>query len=331
MTPELATLDLLILGMCAIATGMFFLVKGGDWLVDSAVYIAFHKGVSPLVVGFTIIAFGTSLPELLASMTAIMKGSPGIAIGNVLGSNVANILLVAGSSALIIPLVIHRHLLIKDTVFMLACTAVLAGLMLGEAIERWEGLGLFITLLVYAYWKYKESKKGKTIVEEVQAPEIKNMRYALFYLFLGLIAISGGADFLIRGSTLTARLLGVPELIIGLSVVALGTSLPELAACVAAAKKKQTDVIIGNIIGSNIFNILMIIGLCAFTKPFIMGDIAARATSLDIWVTVAVTVLFSFLILSFKKMGWKVGIVFVLFYIAYIVFQYQSVLVNGGA
>jgi cation:H+ antiporter len=326
---NLSTFDLFIFGVCAIAVGMFFLVKGGDWIIDSAVYIAFHNGMSPIVVGFTIVAFGTSFPELIASMTASLKGSPEIAVGNVLGSNVANVLMVIGITALIVPLAIHRDKLFKDVIIMLIATAALAVLMMGDVISRWEGLALFAALLGYTYWKYMQARKGDILLDEVEAPQIKNMKLAVFYLALGLVVIAVGADFLIRGSVLTARLLGVPELIIGLSVIAIGTSLPELSTCIAAARKKHTDVVIGNIIGSNIFNILMIMGLCAAAQPFVMDQIAPRAVSLDLWITVAVTLLLSFWILAFKSIDRRAAIVLVILYVGYIVFQYNTISIEG--
>jgi len=149
----------------------------------------------------------------------------------------------------------------------------------------------------------------------------------LLFLFFGLVVISLGADLLIRGGTTAAQILGVPDLIIGLSMIAIGTSLPELSTCIAAARKKHTDVVLGNIIGSNIFNILMIIGICTFVKPIAMADIDSRATSLDLWVTAGITVLFSVWILVFKQIGRKTGIVFVGFYLLYILLQYKSLLI----
>lgn len=322
---DLSNIDLLILGACAVVVGMYFLVKGGDYTVDAAVYTARHMGISPIVVGFTIVAFGTSFPELLASMAANLKGAPGITIGNVLGSNVANIFMVAGATAILIPLAAQPKILKYDIVIMLIATAVLTGLMFGDVITRWQGLALFGGLLVYTFFKYKAALAGKVQVDEIEEPEFKSLRTAIKFLFLGLVIISVGADFLIRGSTLIASILGVPDLVIGLSIIAIGTSLPELSTCLAAARKGHTDVVIGNVIGSNIFNILMIIGLCAFAKPLVMEQIDARAVQIDIWVTIAVTLLFSIWIYLFKGVSRNVGIAFVVLYFVYIGLQYTSV------
>lgn len=324
--PELSSTELLIFALCAVVLGMYLLVKGGNWTVDSAIYIARHLGVSPIVVGFTIVAFGTSFPELLASLAANLRGAPGITIGNVLGSNVANIFMVAGVTAIFVPLAAHPKLLIRDIIIMLVSTAILSYLMLGEIIGKVEGGALFGLLIVYSLWKYKNAKSGNAIIEEVEQPEFKNFKTSLLFLLLGLAVISLGADLLIRGGVLTANILGVPDLIIGLSMIAIGTSLPELSTCIAAARKKHTDVVLGNIIGSNIFNILMIIGVCAFVKPISMGDIDPRAFQIDLWITVGVTVLFSLWILIFRKINRTTGFVFVGLYALYILLQYQSLL-----
>lgn len=333
MSVDLSDLDILVLSLSAVALGMFFLVKGGDWTVDSSVYVAHKMNISPMVVGFTILAFGTSFPELLASATANLKGAPGIAIGNVLGSNVANILMVCGATAILTPLIANPKVLFRDTIIMLLCTAVLTGLMLTDHLDRWVGLGLFLALLIYTYVKYRiatqdaknnKKKTKKAALEEEDDLAFESMKKALLFLLAGLVIISFGADLLVRGSVVTARLLGVPELVIGLSIIAIGTSLPELSTCFSAAKKGHTDVVLGNIIGSNIFNILMIIGICIFIKPIAMGDIDPRAVTLDVRVTLGVMVLFSLWIMIFKKIGKVSGSVFVFFYIVYIALQYKS-------
>ena len=332
MPLDVSDIDILILSLSAVALGMFFLVKGGDWTVDSSVYVAHKLKISPMVVGFTILAFGTSFPELLASATANLKGAPGIAIGNVLGSNVANVLMVCGATAILTPLIAQPKILMRDTIVMLLCTVVLTVLMLTDHLDRWIGLSLFLLLLVYTYVKYRLAVKaaeddknaGKDSSAEQEDTAFESMKKALLFLLAGLVIISFGADLLVRGSVVTARLLGVPELVIGLSMIAIGTSLPELSTCFAAAKKGHTDVVLGNIIGSNIFNILMIIGICIFLKPIAMSDIDSRAVTLDVWVTLGVMVLFSLWIMFFRKIGKISGSVFVLFYIVYIVLQYQS-------
>jgi len=178
---------------------------------------------------------------------------------------------------------------------------------------------------VYTFLKYRAALKGKVVVEDVEEPEFKSLKIALLFLLLGLVVISLGADLLIRGSVIVATLLGVPDLVIGLSIIAIGTSLPELSTCIAAARKKHTDVVVGNIIGSNIFNILMIIGLCAFAKPLLMDQIDPRAVQIDIWVTAAVTVFFSVWVFLFKGIGRYVGIGFMILYLVYIGLQYSSV------
>lgn len=316
---SLTEFEALVLALGALGLGMIMLIRGGNWTIDAAVYIARKFGVSPLVVGFTIVAFGTSLPELIVSINANLSGLPGIAIGNVLGSNVANILLVLGATALVAPIVANVAELRRDLIVMILATVFLAGAMLHGMITPLIGFAMIGFLALLTLWQYKQALKGDIEVEEVENPEFKTFSSSLFFLVIGLGCIALGAEFLVRGAKVSAEIIGVPDAVIGLSVIAIGTSLPELSTCIIAAMRKQTGIILGNIIGSNVFNILMIIGVAASIKTIDMADTAASLVTLDIWVTLAVSVLFTLLLFVYGKIGKKLGVVFLTGYFAYMI------------
>ena len=310
--------ELLILSIGALGLGMYLLFKGGNWTIDSAVYIAKNFGISPLVIGFTIVAFGTSLPELIVSVNANLAGSSGIAIGNVIGSNIANILLVVGTTAFFATLHAVPREIVRDVVVMLLAMVLMMALMIHGNISQLAGTMMIVVLIGYVLWQYSMASKGTITVEEVEVPAYKSLLQGFLFLLLGLAGIALGAEFLVRGAKVSATIIGVPEDVIGLSVIAIGTSLPELSTCVAAAMKRQSDIIIGNILGSNVFNVLMIIGATAMIKPIAKSDIAPQVITLDIWVMFGVSVLFSLLLLFYKKINKPIGVVFVAGYVFYI-------------
>lgn len=317
---ELTVTEALILAIGSLGLGMVMLIRGGNWTIDSAIYIAKHFGISPLVVGFTIVAFGTSFPELLVSVSANFHGSPGIALGNVLGSNLANILLVIGSTAVVATIFAVPRALIRDLVMMILATALLAVLMVtGEEIGRAAGCAMVVVLILYVLWQYHMARRGEIPVEEIESSVFKTLPSSLVFLLAGLVFIALGAEFLVRGAKISATVIGVPEDVIGLSVIAVGTSLPELSTCLIAARRKQTDIILGNIIGSNVFNILMIIGITAFVKPIAMAGVSPQLVHFDIWLVLAVSVVFTLILLFYRKVNRFLGIAFVSSYILYII------------
>lgn len=323
--------ELLILSIGALGLGMYLLFKGGDWTIDAAIYIAKKFNISPLIIGFTIVAFGTSFPELIVSVNANLAGSPGIAIGNVIGSNVANILLVIGVTAFFATLVAVPRKILRDIVMMLLATVLMMGLMMHGNITQMGGGLMIAVLFAYIVWQYVMASKGKIEVDEIEAPEYKSLFQGIVFLLLGLVAIAAGAEFLVRGAKVSASIIGVPEDVIGLSVIAIGTSLPELSTCIIAALKRQSDIVIGNILGSNVFNILMIIGVTALVKPIEKASIAPQIVSLDMWVMFGVTALFSAILLIFKKINKPVGALFVAGYVFYIGLIYALYLTKDVA
>ena len=320
---DLTSTELLILALGAMGLGIVLLIRGGNWTIDAAVYIARNLGISPLVVGFTIIAFGTSLPELIVSVLANLQGSAGIAIGNVLGSNIANILMVIGMSAIFVTIQVSSKAVFKDLYFMLASTVVLMGaLMYGGDIGLLAGLAMVAALVGYVLFQYKMAKSGEVPLEEPDDPEFPSQLVAYGFLLLGMIAIALGADFLVRGAKVSASVLGVPEAVIALSIIAFGTSLPELSTCIIAVRRGHGDIALGNIIGSNVFNILMIIGVTAVIKPIMAGSFAPQLVDFDIWVTAGVSLMFAVLLMTYGKVTKPIGIVFFAAYILYNVYIY---------
>ena len=248
--------------------GFILLFFGGDWLVNGGVALARRFRISPLVIGMTIVAFGTSAPELLVSTISAIKGSAGIAMGNVVGSNIANIGLILGLTALICPIETDNGLVIRHGSVMIAASLLLLVFALNSGISRIEGLTLFACLILFTTISIR---KGRTQPQEAdtdgQEGKPMTILAAVGLIILSCAMLAFGADTLVDGATTLASAMGVSDKVIGLTIVALGTSLPELAASVAAAVKKQMDISIGNIIGSNIFNILCVLGVSTSIKP----------------------------------------------------------------
>ncbi len=242
--------------------GLAMLFFGGEALVRGASSVARHFHLSPMVIGLTIVGFGTSAPELLVSLQAALEGQPEIAIGNVVGSNIANILLILGVSALIAPLIIPARKMWRDLAFMLAATFILWGMLLGDEISRGYGALLFLGLLVFLGSTFFFGK----IEPEPDQPE-ENQLKAWAFTLGGLVVLVIGARFLVNSAVEIATTFGISQAVIGLTIVAVGTSLPELATSVIAAYRKQTEIAVGNIVGSNVFNIFGILGITALVSP----------------------------------------------------------------
>ena len=264
-----------------IILGFLCLIKGGDLLVDGATAIARKAKVSEMVIGLTVVGFGTSAPELLVSLQAALEGSSGLAIGNVVGSNIANIALILGVSSMIIPCPTDKKTICIDAPFMVFSVIAFSLVAMTGTITRLAGIIGFLLLVVFVVWQIIDSRKKETAQEPVAVAETMHLRRAVMYLIVGAVMLVGGADFLIDGASKIARQigenLGTPaeeiERIIGLTIVAVGTSLPELFASVMAAVKGKTDMAIGNIIGSVTFNILSVIGLSSAICPILNSDV----------------------------------------------------------
>jgi cation:H+ antiporter len=260
--------------------GLVLLFVGGEALVRGASSVARHFHLSPLLIGLTIVGFGTSAPELLVSLQAAWNDEPEIALGNVIGSNIANILLILGVSAVIAPLIVPARRLWRDLAFMLGATALFWAMLTTGEITRLFGAVLVLGLLAFLYTAFRFGK----VEPEPDQPE-ENQPKAWAFTLGGLVTLVIGARLLVDNAVLIAQDFGVSEAVIGLTVVAVGTSLPELATSVVAALRRQTEIAVGNIIGSNIFNIFSIIGITALILPIPVED---RFWTLDMPVAAAV-------------------------------------------
>jgi cation:H+ antiporter len=317
------------LSIVFVIAGVILLPVGSNLLVSGAVALSERLGVSPLVVALTVVAFGTSLPELVVCVQAALAGSPGIAVGNVVGSNIANILLILGAAAILKPIVCDPKAVLRDSLIMLAVTLLFVILALAGIIPRWQGgmmLGLLVAYVLMAYWRESSGKDpAEGHLAEVEEFEgLKNRPWSVIVgaIVLGLVGVVAGANLLVSGAVDIARVLGVSEEVIGLTMVALGTSLPELAVAVAAAYKGHSDVALGNVIGSNIFNILAILGTTALVVPV---EIPAQILRFDLWAMTAITVLLLPVMLSGRRIGRIEAGLFLAAYGGYTAIQYIGV------
>lgn len=313
---ELDTYQLTVIALGAISFGIYLLIKGGDWTIDNAVVIAEKSGLSKLFIAATIVAFGTSAPELFTSVNANLSGYPGISVGNVIGSNIANVLMVIGISAMIAPIVFSRTQVRVDALVMLGATGAMVVAIMSGLLPRWGGFAMVAAIILYVVYQYKASKLDIDEVEEHEA----GSAHPGVMVVVGIITLVVGSELLVQGAVAGGLALGVPEAVIGMTVIAFGTSLPELTACVAAARKNHSDMIIGGIVGSNIFNILSVMAFSAVAKPLI---IESRFASFDMPIVVAVTLLFAVFLLFAGRIGRVVGALMAVSYLLFTVAQYQ--------
>lgn len=255
-------------------SGLLLLYLGGEALVRGAVSLALRSGLSILFVGLTVVAFGTSSPELAVSLGAALSGSSDVSLGNVVGSNICNVGLILGLSALIRPMAVQTQLLRVDLPLMLVTSLGFTALLLDGSLSRLDGVLLLTTLVAWlglSLWLARRSRAEE--IELVPAVHESSLPRDLGYLLVGLAALAGGSQLFVRGAVALAASLGVPEAVVALTIVALGTSLPELATSVVGALRGEADVAIGNVVGSNLFNLLAIAGITAVVHPISRGAI----------------------------------------------------------
>ena len=304
---------MILVQIMLLAVGFFMLMKGADWFVEGSAGIAKKMGIPQLVIGLTIVAMGTSAPEAAVSINASIKGNAGIAIGNVVGSNILNILIILGISAILATMAIQKSRFRYEIPFMVVVTVVLIALgMTGEYVTRIEGVILWVLFIVYLLYFFRLAKQGTTEEDAEKRPIWK----LLIFMILGGVLVVWGSDVTVDSATEIAHMIGLSERFIGLTIVALGTSLPELVTSVVAARKGNADIAIGNIVGSNIFNILFVIGTASIIAPvmyqpvFLVDGIIAVAAGVLLWISVAKT----------KSLRKPWGIVFLLCYAAYLAY-----------
>lgn len=295
--------------------GIALLYYGAEYLIKGGVSIALKLKVPALVIGLTLVAFGTSAPELVVSIDAALKGSGDISIGNVVGSNICNIALILGLSALIAPLAVQKKLLKFDLpVLVFISVLMVVFSFVSKGITRWQGGVFFVGIIAYTlYSLYSGKKDGSDESDEVSNSKIYPYYLAAIFVVGGLFGLIAGAKLFVNAAIFIARAGGISDAVIGLTVVALGTSLPELATSVVAAIKGEQDIAIGNVIGSNIFNILCILGIAPLISPIHAPEIDLVDLATMLFVTVA--------LFPIMRTGWKInraeGAFFLLIYIAY--------------
>ncbi|MCH2338749.1 calcium/sodium antiporter [Pseudomonas sp. NPDC047963] len=316
--------------------GLVLLVAGAEVLVRGAAKLAAQFGIPPLIIGLTVVAFGTSAPETAVSVQAALNGSGDIAIGNVLGSNIANVLLILGVTSLVAPLIVSRQLIRLDVPIMIGASLVTYALAWDGSLSRLDGALLFSAVIAYTAFLIISSRRANAEataddefakefgVDETPKPYASLINTGL--VAAGLVLLVTGSNFLVEGAVSLARALGLSELVIGLTVIAIGTSLPELATSILAAIRGERDIAVGNIVGSNIFNLLCVLGLASLVSPDAIG-VAANALAFDFPVMIAVALAcLPIFFTGYAINRWE-GLLFVAYYVAYTVYL---VLISTG-
>ena len=317
--PELLLITLYIIG------GLVLLYFGADWLVKGAMTLALNLGLSPLIVGLTVVALGTSVPEALVSVQAAIGHQGGSAIGNVVGSNILNIALILGLSALITPLKVDSHLVKADVPLLSGATFMLVVLLEDFHISRMEGAFLLLCIVGYIVGNILTVKKTtpeENKIEGMEVPEdpVNNFWRDIALLIVGIITLGFGSNFLVTGAVDLARLWGLSEALIGLTIVSIGTGTPELATALMAAYRKSADLAIGNAVGSNLFNIMFVLGLAGLVAPL---D-AIGINSSDLYVMLAVTILLLPTVWTGRILDRKEGFLFLAIYFGYLYYLWPA-------
>ena len=317
---ELLMIAILIIG------GLVLLYFGAGWLVKGAVTISLKFGLSPLIVGLTVVALGTSLPEALVSIQATLDNQGGIALGNVIGSNILNIALILGLSSLLQPLKVDSHLVKADVPILVGASFLLIVLLEDFHISRMEGALLLLGIVFYVTGNIMTVKRTSPAEDQIEGMEVpgdpsKNLLRDIGFLILGLIALALGSNFLVEGAVDLARIWGLSEALIGLTIVSIGTGTPELATALMAAYRKTADIAIGNAVGSNIFNIFFVVGLAGLIAPINGTQISPT----DLYVMFGLTFLLLPTVWTGMVLDRKEGFLFVAIYVAYIYYLWTTI------
>jgi len=306
--------------------GFLFLIKGADVFVDGSVSIARKLGMSTFVIGLTVVAFGTSAPELIISVLASFNNSSEIALGNIIGTNITNTLLILGATAMMSPLVVKKNTINKEIPFsLLAIFAIF--FMVNDVfldgyaqnyLTRIDGLVLLLFFCIFIYYTFGMAKKDQGIFDRDDVPKEAGVFKSLVLVLLGLVGIFLGGEWIVSGAVYFAGTFGISETFIGLTVVAIGTSLPELATSLMAAKKGNADMAVGGVIGSNIFNLFWVLGCSSIINPISFDS----QLNTDIMMLISMTILLLFLVFYGKKnmLAKMEGMIMIMLYLAYIIF-----------
>jgi cation:H+ antiporter len=321
----------LLINSIAILAGFGLLIWSADRFVDGASATARNLGVSPLVIGLTIVGFGTSAPEMMVSAFAAAGGNPGLAVGNAIGSNITNIALVLGATAVVVPMTVHSSILKREYPLLLLTTVVAIGLLgWDNHLGRTDGILLFMLLFGILFWLVRQSLKNRdsdpmVLEYEMEIPDAMPMKKAVTLLLVGLLVLLLSSRLLVWGAVNIATAFGVSDLIIGLTIVAIGTSLPELAASIASARKNEHDIAIGNVIGSNMFNICGVLGIAGLIHPETLDP---GVLSRDLPIMFILTLILFIISFGFRAPGrinrFEGGFL-LLVYAAYAVLLYNSI------
>ncbi|KEY60002.1 inner membrane protein YrbG [Serratia sp. DD3] len=312
----------MLLATFAIMVGFAVLVWSADKFVEGAAASANYAGMPPLLIGMIVVGFGTSAPEMVVSAMAAMEGNPALALGNALGSNIANITLILGITAIIAPIAVHSNIIRKELPILLLVTAVVGAMLWNQQIgvaEAWGLIGGFVLLIGWSIWCAFRSK-GDPLEQEVEqeiSTNVTTLKAAIFWLILGLALLIVSSRILVWGAVEIAQQLGVSDLLIGLTIVAFGTSLPELATSIVAARKGEHDIVVGNIVGSNMFNSLAVIGIAGTIEP--ITNIGAEVFWRDWTSMLFATALLMLIVRSGKSQSIKrgEGVLLLLCYLGY--------------
>ena len=311
--PELLMIAIYIIG------GLILLYFGANWLVQGAITLALHLGLSPLIVGLTVVALGTSVPEALVSVQAAIGHQGGIALGNVIGSNILNIALILGLSAFFNPLKVDSHLVKADVPLLAGATFMLVVLLEDFHISRMEGAFLLLCIVFYVAGNIMTVKRTSPEEDKIEGMEIpedpgKTLWRDVGFLILGIVTLGFGANFLVTGAVDLARIFGLSEALIGLTIVSIGTGTPEMATALMAAYRKRADLAIGNAVGSNLFNIMFVLGIAALVAPLDGKGIS----SIDLYVMLGVTILLLPTVWTGRILDRKEGFLFLAIYVGYL-------------
>lgn len=323
----------MILSLAAILGGLILLVWSADRFVDGAASTARHFGMAPLLIGIVVIGFGTSAPEMIVSASSALSGSPGIALGNAYGSNITNIALILGLTAMIKPLLVNSDILKKELPILIAVTALSAYLLYDANVTRLDAIILLSVFFAYMGWtiivalRSKNDALSEDVNAELAEHSAMSLGKSLMWLIVGLLLLMVSSQLLVFGAVEIAKFFGVSDLVIGLTIVAVGTSLPELASSIAAARKGEVDLALGNIIGSNLFNTLAVVGIAGAIKPM---EVGSEVFSRDIVIMSGLTVLLFFMCFNPRRNpnGGRInrleGLVLFLAYVGYNLYLFKT-------
>jgi len=315
----------MLMPLIALVVGIAFLVYSADKFIDGASATARYSGMNPLLIGMLIVGFGTSAPEILVSIVSALEGNPGLALGNAIGSNTSNIALILGISALIIPLTVASNIVRSELPLLIGVSLFMGALLFDGFVSFYDGVALLGVFLIFLVWSIIKGRKGQDklgdeVEELLDSKTPMTLAKALVFLIGGLVVLVVSSRVMVWGAVELAKIAGVSDLVVGLTIVALGTSLPELASSIIAARKGEHDIAIGNVVGSNMFNTLVVVGIAGVISPL---EVPPEFFTRDYSVMLGLTILmfaFGFRIKKAGRINRLEGGFFVLSYVAYTVY-----------